>query len=610
LRLATFCYLLFHWNACFYFFLSSIYGYENSTLNDWTFSYQKIPDLLFPLCETRFDFYRNECLFPEENWRYRFEKINELNNYWEKKIESTNFNNLTKKYAMSFYWSALTLVTLGEQPWPENSVQTIFEIIDTIIGLLLFAAIIGDIGIMVSNAHLEKAKFQEITDGCKRYMRIRNVNNQLHNRVINWIEYQWIWGRRLNESFDEKNLFKFLPPCLGLELISESIVRSFLGSPIFSLCERSLLNELAIKLKTLRLCPGDIVCRKGDNAKAMFIVKYGCLEMPIDEEFIVEQSSTFNNSTKESSPLNFLNNTNNDCQNRILQEGDIFGDWALVSENKIPYTVRSIGYSLLFILRRDDMALAFDEYPHSRRMVRRKSKLISQQYEQNLKRKNSLNSFDSAAEQYYKLNDENGKEIGSNFNQKPYTFTLGKGQVIEGMDRAMTGMCIGEKRRVTIPGKLGFGDEGRARDGITKDQVLHYVVQLKNLFRPIPGPKWREEDGLSIEVTHKIDESKCRRSSVGDTIHQHYTLHLADGTFIDSSHSRGEPFIFKLGKGEVIVGMDRAMTGMCEGERRKVIIPSKLGYGSKGRDQIPGGAELHFDIELAKLFKKAGSDEL
>jgi len=33
-------------------------------------------------------------------------------------------------------------------------------------------------------------------------MRIRNVNTQLYNRVINWIEYQWIWGRRLNE--DEK----------------------------------------------------------------------------------------------------------------------------------------------------------------------------------------------------------------------------------------------------------------------------------------------------------------------------------------------------------------------------------------------------------------------
>jgi len=212
-------------------------------------------------------------------------------------------------------------------------------------------------------------------------------------------------------------------------------------------------------------------------------------------------------------------------------------------------------------------------------------------------------------EQFYKLTDSEGKEIGSNFGKTPYSFTLGANQVISGMDRAMTGMCIGEKRKVVIPGNLGFGDSGRDRDGIKSDQTLYYTVQLVDIFRPIPGPKWEEEDGLSIEVTHKIDEDKCRKSASGDTIHQHYTLYLANGTFVDSSFSRNAPFIFKLGAKEVIAGMDRAMTGMCEGERRKVVIPGPLGYGKDGRPPtIPGDAELHFDIELSKLIKR--SDEL
>ncbi|KAI6205451.1 hypothetical protein M3Y94_00793300 [Aphelenchoides besseyi] len=211
-------------------------------------------------------------------------------------------------------------------------------------------------------------------------------------------------------------------------------------------------------------------------------------------------------------------------------------------------------------------------------------------------------------EQYYKLSDKDGKEIGSNFGKTPYTFTLGKSEVIAGMDTAMTGMCIGEKRKVVIPGSLGFGDKGRERDNIESDQTLYYTVQLVDLFRPVPGPEWKEEDGLEIKVTHKIDASECRLSAPGDVIHQHYKLHLADGTFIDSSFSRNSPFIFKLGAKEVIAGMDRAMTAMCEGERRHVVIPAALGYGPEGRaPNIPGNATLHFDIELNKLIKK---DEL
>ncbi|CAD5234357.1 unnamed protein product [Bursaphelenchus xylophilus] len=212
------------------------------------------------------------------------------------------------------------------------------------------------------------------------------------------------------------------------------------------------------------------------------------------------------------------------------------------------------------------------------------------------------------AHQFYKLSDKDGKEIGSNFGGTPYVFELGSGQVIAGMDRAMTGMCIGEKRKVVIPGKLGFGDAGRERDNIEGDQTLYYTVQLVDLVRPNPGEEWTTEEGVQIKQTHKIEEDKCRKSAPGDTIHQHYKLTLEDGTFVDSSFSRNAPFIFKLGAKEVIKGMDIAMTNMCEGERRHVVIPPHLGYGVDGRPpQIPGNSTLYFDIELHKLIKR---DEL
>uniref|UniRef100_A0A1I7TAD9 peptidylprolyl isomerase n=1 Tax=Caenorhabditis tropicalis TaxID=1561998 RepID=A0A1I7TAD9_9PELO len=204
-------------------------------------------------------------------------------------------------------------------------------------------------------------------------------------------------------------------------------------------------------------------------------------------------------------------------------------------------------------------------------------------------------------DQYYKLTDENGAEIGSNFGKKPYTFTLGRNQVIPGMDRAMRGMCIGEIRKVVIPPKLGFAKDASG-------QPLYYTVQLVNLFRANPGERWVTEEGIQIEQTHKIEAEKCRKAEQGDKIYQQYVLRLEDNTLVDSSYSRNAPFVFRLRNREVIDGMDIAMNGMCEGERRRVVIPSEYGYGAQGSPpEIPGGARLFFEIVLEKLVKR---DEL
>ncbi|KAF8391900.1 hypothetical protein HHK36_022240 [Tetracentron sinense] len=74
---------------------------------------------------------------------------------------------------------------------------------------------------------------------------------------------------------------------------------------------------------------------------------------------------------------------------------------------------------------------------------------------------------------------------------------------------------------------------------------------------------------------------------------------LTDGTVFDSSFERGDPIEFELGGGQVIKGWDQGLLGMCVGEKRKLKIPAKLGYGPQGSPPtIPGGATLIFDTEL------------
>jgi FKBP-type peptidyl-prolyl cis-trans isomerase len=88
----------------------------------------------------------------------------------------------------------------------------------------------------------------------------------------------------------------------------------------------------------------------------------------------------------------------------------------------------------------------------------------------------------------------------------------------------------------------------------------------------------------------------------GRTVVVHYTGYLKDGTKFDSSVDRGQPFNFPLGGGRVIKGWDEGVAGMKVGGKRRLIIPSNLGYGPNGYPPvIPPNAELTFDVELLEV---------
>ena len=86
----------------------------------------------------------------------------------------------------------------------------------------------------------------------------------------------------------------------------------------------------------------------------------------------------------------------------------------------------------------------------------------------------------------------------------------------------------------------------------------------------------------------------------GQTVVAHYTGTLFDdGTKFDSSVDRGQPFEFPLGQHRVIAGWDEGFALLKVGSKGKLIIPSKLGYGTRGAGGvIKANADLVFEVEL------------
>ncbi|MGO9838431.1 MAG: FKBP-type peptidyl-prolyl cis-trans isomerase [Polyangiaceae bacterium] len=120
-------------------------------------------------------------------------------------------------------------------------------------------------------------------------------------------------------------------------------------------------------------------------------------------------------------------------------------------------------------------------------------------------------------------------------------------------------------------------------------------------FKPAPGTPL--PPGSTKLETVDLSVGAGREAKTGDTVHVQYTGTLLNGTKFDSSYDHGgEPFKFTLGKGEVIKGWDRGVVGMKVGGKRRLRIPSDLGYGAKGSPpNIPPAAGLVFEVELVAV---------
>ena len=96
-------------------------------------------------------------------------------------------------------------------------------------------------------------------------------------------------------------------------------------------------------------------------------------------------------------------------------------------------------------------------------------------------------------------------------------------------------------------------------------------------------------------------EGKGESPKEGDTVAVNYTGWLLSLKKFDSSN--GNPFTFRLGKGEVIKGWDEGLLTMKVGGKRKLVIPPDLAYGERANGIIPANATLVFEVELLEIKK-------
>ncbi len=135
---------------------------------------------------------------------------------------------------------------------------------------------------------------------------------------------------------------------------------------------------------------------------------------------------------------------------------------------------------------------------------------------------------------------------------------------------------------------------------LVADLVVSEGAKMKSTT-PTPKKTMSENTTTTASGLQYVElvEGTGASPKAGQKVTVHYTGTLEDGTKFDSSRDRNDPFSFQIGIGQVIKGWDEGVMSMKMGGRRKLIIPSDLGYGARGAGGvIPPNATLIFDVEL------------
>jgi peptidylprolyl isomerase len=205
---------------------------------------------------------------------------------------------------------------------------------------------------------------------------------------------------------------------------------------------------------------------------------------------------------------------------------------------------------------------------------------------------------------------EDGTKFDSSRDRgEPIEFVLGRGQVIPGWDEGIGLMKVGGKAKLIIPPDLAYGEQG-AGGVIPPNATLNFDVEL---VAAEPGPPPPPDAPTQVDEAdytttdsglqyYDLEEGSGDSPQNGQMATVHYTGWLEDGTMFDSSLTRGQPFSFPVGAGQVIPGWDEGVASMKVGGKRQLKIPADLAYGEQGAGGvIPPNATLVFEVELLEV---------
>ncbi|CAH9139807.1 unnamed protein product [Cuscuta epithymum] len=243
---------------------------------------------------------------------------------YEKAVSSgvVDSNNFISKYCYCLWWGLQNLSTLGQGLQTSTyPLEVLFSIALAILGLLLFALLIGNMQTYLQSITVRLEEMRIKRSDSEQWMHHRVLPPQLRERVRRYEQYKWLETR----GVDEEGLVQNLPKDLRREIKRHLCMNLVRKVPLFANIDERLLDAICERLKPSLYTKDTYVVREGDPTVEMLFIIRGQLESV----------------TTDGGRSGFLNTG-------ILQESDFCGEelltWALDPKacSNLPPSTRTV----------------------------------------------------------------------------------------------------------------------------------------------------------------------------------------------------------------------------------------------------------------------------
>lgn len=242
-------------------------------------------------------------------------------------------------YIDAIYWCITTITTVGYGDIsPVTDLQKILTMIAMFLGVAVYGYVIGNVASLLSNIDKTKASFLKQMEDVNSYLSYKSVPRNIKHKVHNY--YQYIWHNRMVQT--EQRLLANLPQSLKTDIslhIHKELIKKV---PYFKQTDKDFITDIIMQIKPLVFLPGDYIVKKGEMGHCMYFISNGSVQVMSEDE---------------SSIITTLN------------EGDYFGEIALIKKVARTKSVKSVEFSYIYTLEKKNFDILLEKYPKFKKHI-------------------------------------------------------------------------------------------------------------------------------------------------------------------------------------------------------------------------------------------------